>query len=590
MISKRFRRDELQVALFACAAAPWALGAVSALINLLYLTGSFYMLEVYDRVIPSRSLPTLAGLSILAGLLFGFQALLDLLRSRMLIRIGRYVGQDLSTRVFGLLSRISLTSRGAGDGLQPLRDLDQLRSFLSSAGPVAFLDLPWLPIYLGICFLFHVWIGVAALLGVLFLIALTYLTDRLTTEPARAATELAVRRNAIAEASRRNAEVLHAMGMTARITSVWNTGNVQYLDAQQQANDISGGFGAVSKTTRMVIQSAMLGIGAWLVIRQEATAGVIIAGSIIGGRALAPIDLAIAHWKNFVSTRQSWKRLNKLLAKLPEPAPQMGLPAPCASFEADRVSATPPADSRLVVQDVSFRLEKGAGLGIIGPSGGGKSSLLRLLVGIWPAARGTIRLDGAALDQWTPEVLGQHIGYLPQDVELLAGTIAQNVARFEPAPDPAKIVAAAHCAGVHELIVSLPKGYDTDIGENGSALSAGQRQRIALARALYRDPFLVVLDEPNSNLDAEGEEALSGAILGVRQRGGIVIVVAHRPNALASLDTVMVMVQGRCQAIGPKDEILSRMVRRVAPTPPPATPPAAAAAAGWRIRNEMPGR
>lgn len=568
--------------LLACRRALIALAASSALINLLYLTGSLYMLEVYDRVIPSHSLPTLVGLSLIVAVLFAFQALLDLLRSRMLVRIGRSLGQDMSPRVFGVLSRISLSARHSGDGLQPLRDLDQVRGFLSSAGPVAFLDLPWLPLYLGICFLFHVWIGLAALFGVLLLVVLTVMTDRMTTQPARAATELALKRNSIAEASRRNAEVLHAMGMTSRIAALWSDNNTRYLEAQQRTNDIGGSFGAVSKTMRMVIQSAILGIGALLVIRQDATAGVIIAGSIIGGRALAPIDLAIAHWKNFVATRQSWKRLNDLLAKIPDRATQMTLPAPSKSLEADHLSAVPPGDNRVVVQDISFRLESGAGLGIIGPSAGGKSSLARLLVGVWKPLRGTVRLDGAALDQWDSDVIGQHVGYLPQDVELFGGTIAQNIARFEPNADAAKIVAAATSAGVHDLIVKLPKGYETDIGENGSALSAGQRQRVALARALYGDPFLVVLDEPNSNLDPEGEEALTRAIRKVRDRGGVVVVIAHRPQGLASVDTVMVVVDGRCQAIGPKEEILAKMVRK--PSPVPATK------VGFKMLNDLQGR
>jgi ATP-binding cassette subfamily C protein len=561
------QQDELRLALAACRHALVVIAIASAIINTLYLTGSFYMLQVYDRVIPSHSIPTLVGLSILVMTLYGFQAVLDLIRGRMLVRIGRSLGQDLSLRVYHSISRLSLTSRSAGDGLQPMRDLDQVRNFLSSPGPLAFLDLPWLPFYVGICFIFHFWIGVAALVGALFLVALTILTDRFTKEPSRAATTFAVRRNALAESSRRNAEVLHAMGMTSRLAVLWGEANLKYLDAQQRTSDIGGGFGAISKTARMVLQSAMLGIGAYLVINQQATGGVIIAGSIIGGRALAPIDLAIAHWKNFVASRQSWRRLNDLLRLLPEPANQMALPKPAATFEVETISVAPAGEKRIVVHDVSLRLEKGSGLGIVGPSAGGKSCLVRALVGVWKPVRGTIRIDGAALDQWLPETLGEHIGYLPQDVELLAGTVAQNISRFEPDAEASKVLAAANLAGVHDLILKLPNGYETNIGENGSSLSAGQRQRIALARALYGDPFLVVLDEPNSNLDPEGDEALTRAILSVRARGGIAIVVAHRPSALSGVDLVLVMAQGKCQAFGPKDEVLSKMPRR--PVAPP---------------------
>jgi ATP-binding cassette subfamily C protein len=572
--------SELVGALAACRHAFITLAIASAIINVLYLTGSFYMLEVYDRVIPSRSLPTLVGLSLLAISLYGFQAVLDLLRSRMLVRIGRSLGQDLSIRVYNTISRLSLTTRSGGDGLQPMRDLDQVRGFLSGPGPIAFLDLPWLPFYVGICFIFHFWIGIASLVGVIFLVTLTVLTDRFTKEPSREATGHAIKRNSLAEASRRNAEVLHAMGMNSRIASLWGEANVKYLDAQQRTSDISGGFGAISKVARMVLQSAMLGIGAYLVIRQEATGGVIIAASIIGGRALAPIDAAIANWKNFVASRQSWHRLTSLLALIPDFKNQMALSKPSKSFESEAVCVNPPGDRRVIVQDVSFRIEGGSALGIVGPSGGGKSCLARALVGVWTPVRGAVRIDGATLDQWVPEELGKHIGYLPQDVELLAGTIAQNISRFEAVLDSEKVLAAAKLASVHELILKLPNGYETDIGENGSSLSAGQRQRIALARALYGDPFLVMLDEPNSNLDPEGDEALTRAILSVRARNGIAIVIAHRPSALAGVDQVMVVAQGRCQAIGPKEEIMAKMMRR----PPPVAPPG-----GLRVVNEAAG-
>jgi ATP-binding cassette subfamily C protein len=367
------------------------------------------------------------------------------------------------------------------------------------------------------------------------------------------------------------------MGMAGRVGALWGKSNDRFMAAQQQASDIAGGLGAVSKVLRMALQSAVLGVGAYLVVEQQATAGVIIAGSILSARALAPVELAIANWRGFVSARQGWKRLVELLAALPQRAEPMALPRPGATLSVEGVSAAPPGTQRFVVQDVAFALRAGNGLGIIGPSASGKSSLARLLVGVWSPLRGKVRLDGAAVEQWDPEALGQHIGYLPQDVELFAGTVAENIARFDPKRDAEAVLAAAKAANVHDLILRLPDGYETQIGEGGAALSAGQAQRVALARALYGDPFVVILDEPNSNLDAEGEQALTQAILGVRARGGIAIVIAHRPSALAGVDLVLVMAEGKVQAFGPKDEVLSKVLRRA---PVSAAAPAAAAAGG----------
>ncbi len=426
-----------------------------------------------------------------------------------------------------------------------------------------------MPIYLGIIFAFHTLLGTVALAGALFLVVLTLLTEILSRSPTTAATNFVMARQGLAETSRRNAEVLVAMGMAGRMADHWGEANDGYLASQQRANDVSGGFGAVSRIVRVMLQSAVLGIGAYLVIHQEATAGIIIAGAILTARAFAPVDLAISNWKGFVAARQSRQRLSKLLDLLPEAAASLQLPPPQKQLSVESVSAAPPGAQKLVVQDVSFALTSGQGLGIIGPSAAGKSSLARMLVGVWLPARGKVRLDGAALDQWAPDALGRHIGYLPQDVELFPGTVAQNIARFDPAPDPASVIAAAEAAGAHDLIVNLAEGYETKIGEQGTGLSAGQQQRIALARALYADPFLVVLDEPNSNLDAEGEAALTQAILRVRGRGGIVVVIAHRPSALEAVDTVLAMAQGRAVAFGPRDEVLSKVLRPTAPATPP---------------------
>lgn len=563
-------RSELSAALAACRGAFVGTALISGMSNILMLSGAMFMLEVYDRVLPSRSVPTLVGLTILVAGLFAALGLLDAIRGRILARIGGSLDETLSGRVYDTMVRLPLRAGNHGDGNQPLRDLDAIRSYLSSLGPVALFDLPWIPLYLAVCFMFHPLIGLTALVGALVLIALTVLTEVLTKEPAKAAQEAAMARNGLAEASRRNAEALSAMGMFGRMGARWGRANLAYISSQQRTSDVGGSLSAISKVLRMMLQSGVLAVGAYLVIQQQASAGIIIAGSILSARALAPVDLAIAHWRGFVGARQSWQRLSKLLAAMPAQTAPMTLHAPSQRLVVETVSAVSPGGSKILLHDIGFKLEAGQGLGIIGPSGSGKSSLARLLVGVWQPVRGKVRLDGAGLDQWSPEVLGRHIGYLPQDVELLAGTVAENISRFEPEPDFDAVIAAAKAVDVHELIVSLPQGYDTPVGENGTLLSAGQAQRVALARAVYRNPFLVVLDEPNSHLDSDGDAALTRAILGVRERKGIVVVVAHRPSAIAGVDTILVMKDGRAQAFGPKDEVLAKVLQR--PVGPAAVP------------------
>src|SRR5215470_5771771 len=551
---------ELSSALRACRGAFVGIGLLSAVLNVLYLTGSFFMLAVYDRVLPSRSLPTLVALALLAFGLYLFQAVLDVLRGRVLVRIGSALDQALSGLIYDMIVRRPLKARtSGGEGLQPLRDLDQVRSYLSGLGPTALFDLPWMPFYLAICFLFHPLIGLTALLGSLVLVTLALLTDVLMRSPTRDVSAHGASRNTLADASRRNAEALHALGMAGRLAAVWGEANARYLASQRRAADITGGLGSISKVLRMMMQSAVLGVGGYLVIMQEASAGIIIAGSILASRAVAPVELAIANWKGFVAARQGWKRLQQLAVLFPPQQQPTQLPAPRKSFAVEGVTMLPPGEQRVVVQEASFRLNAGQALGIIGPSAAGKSCLVRGIVGVWSPARGKVRLDGAALEHWSAEALGRHIGYLPQDVELFAGTVAQNIARFELEPDPDALIAAANAARVHDLVLRLPDGYETQIGERGAALSAGQRQRIALARALYRDPLLIVLDEPNSNLDAEGDQALAQAILNVRARGGIAIVVAHRTNVVACVDQLLVMAEGRIRAFGPKDQVLSKL-------------------------------
>ena len=563
------RRSELGDALRACRSAFIGVGLMSCMINLLYLTGSIFMLEVYDRVLPSRSVPTLVGLIILASFLYIAQGILDLIRGRILGRIGTSLDDALNQRVFDTIVRLPLMAGGHNEGLQPLRDLDHVRAFLGSQGPSAFFDLPWLPLYLAICFAFHVLIGVTALVGAVILVTLTLITEYLSRDPAREAMGLASRRNDLATTSRRNAEVVVAMGMAGRLGKRWSDANAKYLAGHQHASDIAGGLGAVAKVLRMMLQSAVLGVGAYLVIHQEATAGIIIAGSILSARALAPVDLAIAHWKSFVAARHSWQRLTHLLEQMPvKPAPTL-LQNPSSRLSVEGVGITAPGDQKVIVQDVNFALTTGAGLGVIGPSGSGKSSLARALVGVWRPFRGKVRLDGAALDQWSTEVLGRHVGYLPQDVELFAGTVAQNISRFDPEAKPEAVLAAAKEAGVHEMIIKMRDGYNTQVGEQGTALSAGQAQRVALARALYGEPFLIVLDEPNSNLDTEGDEALTRAVRAARERGAIVVVVAHRPIGIEGVDQILVLRDGRMQAFGPKETVLAQVLQPRVTSPAP---------------------
>jgi ATP-binding cassette subfamily C protein len=541
----------------------------TAVLNVLYLTGSFFMLQVYDRVLPSRSVPTLVALCILALGLYGFQAILDIVRNRVLIRIAGGFAETLDRRVYHLLVKLPLRAPQM-NGFEPVRDLEQIRNFMSGSGPPALFDLPWMPLYLGICYLFHPLIGLTATVGALILVVITFITEVKVRQPSIEVSSLSSRRTSLAEASRRNSEVLHAMGMVGRFAQQWSEYGRRYVDAHQRAGDITGGMGSFSRALRMALQSAVLAVGAYLVIKGQATAGIIIAGSILSARALAPVEQVIAQWRVFVSARQSWHRLNNLLARIPDDRDVMQLPKPKASLSVEAVSVAPPGLNVLVA---------GQGLGIIGPSASGKSSLARTLVGVWRPVTGKVRIDGATLDQWSSEALGEHIGYLPQDMELFSGTVAQNIARLEPEPDPAKVIAAAQAAGVHELILGLPNGYETEMGEGGTALSAGQRQRVGLARALYGDPFLVVLDEPNSSLDHDGEEALTKAIMSVRARGGIAIVIAHRPSALAAVDQLLVMRGGRQQAFGPKDAVLKETLKAASPPAGPPRPPGTSAAA-----------
>lgn len=554
-------RSELGAALGDCRMALAAIVAFSALINVLTLTGAIFMLQVYDRVVPSRSVATLVGLSLIALVLYLTLGLFDQLRARILIRVGAYFGTVIEPRVFRAVVSEPLKSGTSGDGMQPLRDLDQIRHFLSGAGPAAFADLPFLPVQLLICFLIHPLIGAATLAGALLIFLLTLATDMAIRRLSLLAAETSGQRSALLEAGRRNAEVLRSLGMQGRMGGRWAAINRTFDETQSAMLDRSTGFAGASRIFRMLFQSAVLALGAFLVIEQEASFGVIIAASILSARALLPVEQVVANWRSFVAARQGWRRLSETLARHPEPAQPMALPPPRARLEVERLTVVPPGASRPAVADASFQVAAGSALGIIGPSGAGKSTLARAIIGAWTPANGRVRLDSADLGQWDADALGRHLGYLPQDVELFSGTVADNIARFQPDADPEAIVAAARAAGVHDMILRLPAGYMTEIGESGSTLSAGQRQRIGLARALFGDPFLVVLDEPYSNLDAEGDSALTQAIMSARLRGAIVLIVAHRPSALDGVDQLLTLLNGHVAAFGPKDEVLRRIQR-----------------------------
>jgi PrtD family type I secretion system ABC transporter len=567
--SKPVKPDAIVRAIKRCRTSFLSIAMFSGVINLLALTSSLYMLQVYDRVIPSRSIPTLVGLTVLMTILYAGYGLLDWLRTRLMARVGLTLDQELRDKVFAAVLLIPLRARLGGDGQQPVRDLDQIRGFLSSAAPTALFDMPWVPLYLVLVYLLHPWLGILATVGAMILVTLALFAEARGRAPAKAFGASSAQRQVFGEAARRNAEVIQAMGMGSRIGGRWADLSRIYIGDQLRAADVTSGLGMFAKIFRMVLQSFMLGLGAYLVVNGEATGGVMISSSIIMSRALAPIEIAIANWKGFLAARMAYQRLIKVFAGLPANGEMMELPRPTKTLAVEGLFVAAPGQQRAIVQNITFRLQAGAGLGVIGPSAAGKSTLARALVGAWASLpqRGTIRLDGATLDQRAPERLGRDIGYLPQDIELFDGTVEENIARFDEARTSEAVIKAAQAANVHDMILHLPEGYATRIGEGGASLSAGQRQRVGLARALYGDPFLVVLDEPNSNLDASGDAALTDAIASVRARDGIVIVIAHRPSALAGLDQLLAMAHGQVQAFGPRDEVWQKVTQAAGQKP-----------------------
>lgn len=530
--------------------------ALSGIINILALTGAFYMLQIYDRALTSGSIPTLIWLSVIAVGLYLFQGVFDILRSQMLVRFGSNVDRKIAPLVHRVVIDMPRFGYSSAEASERGRDVDTVRGFLSGAGPVALFDLPWIPVYLIFVWMLHPVLGMLTLGGAAFLACLTIAAELLSRRHAKEMTRAAIQRNNVSDNHVRNGDILYSMGMTDRAIDRFESANRRHLDTQTATSDIAGTFAGISKVLRMMLQSATLGLGAYLTMKGEMSAGAIIASSIVTGRALAPVDQAIAQWKGVISARRSWARIKDTLAVLDRPATQFDLPAPTEDLVAEGMTTVAPTTGTVLLSDVSFKLTAGQALALIGPSGGGKTTLARSLLGIWPLLRGSVRVDGADLKQWPTSFFTQNVGYLPQEVALLDGTVADNIARFDPDADAKMIFRAARAAGIHDLIVRLPNGYQTQIGAGGQSLSAGQRQRIALARALYGDPFLVVLDEPNSNLDAEGEEALMKAIVKVRERGGIVVIVAHRPSVLQAVDMVGVVQGGKLVSFGPKEDII----------------------------------
>ena len=552
--------DPIAEALAACRPGLVAAGLFSGVLNILMLAGAIYMLQVYDRVLTSRSVQTLVGLTVLLAAVFLVQGALDMIRQRLLTRIGASVDRRLAPRIYELTVTMPLRAPAHLDALQPSRDLDAVRNFVSGLGPTAFFDLPWMPLFIGLCFLLHPWIGIAVVVGSIALFGIALMTEHATRGPTRAVAQEASARSTIAETSRRNAETVAAMGMQMALGHRYGAINERYLEANARATDAVTTYGTISRIFRMAMQSGILGLGAYLVLSDQATPGVMIASSILMGRALAPIELAVGHWRGFTAARQGWARLRETMRFLPPASSPLSLPPPARSLALEQVFVGAPASSHPILHGVSLTLQAGQALGVIGHSASGKSTLARTLAGIWAPMRGSVRLDDAELAQWSAEARGTFIGYLPQDIGLFDGTVAENIARFRQNFSADDVVRAARAAGADEMIRHLPQGYETRIGEGGIALSGGQRQRVALARALFGEPFLVILDEPNANLDAEGEAAVTQAIRHVRDRNGIVVVIAHRPSAIAAVDMVAFMKDGRVQAFGPKDDVLKRVL------------------------------
>ncbi len=559
-MAKQQDATDLQRALRACRSSFVSVGFFSMFVNLLMLVPPMYMLQVYDRVLSTQSTETLLMLTLVVVFLFMVMGGLELVRSRMLVRVGNRLDTNINSRLYSAMFRRSVSAQGQ-QSAQPLNDLTTLRQFLTGNGLFAFFDAPWVPVYLGVLFLFHPWLGIFATCAGIILLILAIANEKATKTLLAEANSEHIKSQDLANSNLRNAEVLHAMGMLPGIMGRWSEKHHEFLSKQSRASDRAGALTNASKVLRLLFQSMILGLGAYLVLQAEMTAGMMIAGSIIMGRALAPIDQMIGSWKGFVSARGAYGRLNELLTQIPEDNRRMSLPAPRGDVAVETVAAAPPGVRMATIRGINFSVSAGEHVGIIGPSAAGKSTLARVLLGIWPVQVGNVRLDGAEVTHYNRDELGPYVGYLPQDIELFDGTISENIARFGEV-DSDKVVKAARKAGVHEMVLELPNGYDTYISSTSGALSGGQRQRVGLARALYGDPVLVVLDEPNSNLDEAGERHLSQSIQQLKEEGVTLFVISHRTSVLKNMDKLLVLKEGQVSMFGPRDEVLAQFARK----------------------------
>jgi len=574
---RNVHENSLQAALKACKGSFISVGIFSLFVNALMLVPTFYMLQVYGRVVTSGSISTLVMLTIIMTILVVTMGSLEWIRSRIMVRVSTKLDVLLSRDVYKASFKRALESGGMDASAQPLNDLTGLRQFTTGNGIFAFFDAPWLPIYIAVMFMFHPYYGWVAIGSAIVLLILAYFNEKGTSKALAEANKENVAATLQTTKNLRNAEVIESMGMLRTLMQRWSRRQSKVLLLQSSASDKGGVISAISKTFRMLIQSLILGLGAYLAVNHEISPGLVIAGSILLGRALAPIDMIIGSWKGFISARTQYDRLNGIMDKLQAEPQRMSLPAPIGNVQVENLFVTPPGSKNAILRGISFGVPAGRVVGIIGPSASGKSTLARALMGVWVPQHGTVRLDGADISNWDKEELGPHMGYLPQDIELFEGTISDNIARFGEV-DAGKVVLAAQTAGVHEMILRLPEGYDTVIGSEGVNLSGGQRQRVGLARAIYGTPRLILLDEPNSNLDEVGERALASAIAQLKATGATIFVITHRTTILTQLDSLLVMSDGGLSMYGPRDQVMEELNKQQLAAQQKAAPLAAGAA------------
>ncbi|MCP5252129.1 MAG: type I secretion system permease/ATPase [Nitrosomonas sp.] len=560
MKTKSKRQNEIAEVLLSFKQAFRSIGVFSAVINGLMLMPAIYMLQLYDSVLTSRNEMTLLMLTLIVIGAYIFLGALEYVRSFVLIRVGAKLDLKLNKRVYTAAFEQSL-KHGESNAGQALKDLTNIRQFMTGNALFAFFDAPWFPIYIFVIFMFHPWLGVFALVGTAVLIVLAYINEKISRKPLDEANTMAVVSTNMASNNLRNAEVIEAMGMLPNLQARWNKLHSRFLNLQAEASEKAGIVTAISKSATVALQSLMLGLGALLVLENQISPGMMIAASILMGRAIAPVQLLINVWKQFGGARSAYDRLTKLLEQHPAREPGMTLPKPTGAVSVENVTAAPPGSRVPVIKGLNLSLTAGEVLGIVGPSGSGKSTLARLLVGVWPAAAGKVRLDGADVYLWNKEELGPHIGYLPQDIELFSGTVSENIARFGEV-DAGKVILAAQRAGVHQMILNMPEGYDTKLGDGGAGLSGGQKQRLGLARAMYDDPALIVLDEPNSNLDDVGEQALLNALIDLRKRRKTIVLITHRSSVISVTNKLLVLQEGVARLFGPTEQVLAELKKQ----------------------------